>query len=86
MSRVYGLAMLAGAHHLDAIGRFGGGGGLGRFIVRLFIWHAIWRFILLVWRVPTVGPFLVVLIIAAVVAGAIFASRRRRITWYSDRR
>ncbi len=90
MTRSYGFALAAvTAPFWGAIGRFGGGGGgLGRFLVRLFIWHAIWRFALLIWRIPTFGPPLLVLIIAALVTGAVFAARRRRrgISWYSDRR
>lgn len=87
MTRSYGFAVVAATAPLwGAIGRFGGGGGLGRFLVRLFIWHAIWRFALLIWHIPTFGPPLLVLIIAAVVTGGVFAARRRRISWYSDRR
>jgi hypothetical protein len=56
----------------------GGGGGLAHLILRLFIWHAIWRLGLLIWRVPTVGPGLVVLLVLALVALAIFRSRRGR--------
>ena len=56
----------------------GGGGGLAHLILKLFIWHAIWRFGLLIWRVPTVGPVLVLLIVLALVALAIFRARRGR--------
>ena len=56
----------------------GGGGGLAHLILRLFIWHAIWRLGLLIWRVPTVGPGLVVLIVLALVALAIFRAGRGR--------
>lgn len=56
----------------------GGGGGLAHLILRLFIWHAIWRFGLLIWRVPTVGPGLLVLIVLALLALAIFRVRRGR--------
>ena len=56
----------------------GGGGGLAHLILRLFIWHAIWRLGLLIWRVPTVGPGLLVLIVLALVAVAIFRARRGR--------
>ncbi len=44
-----------------------GGGGLAHWIVRLFIWHEIWRFMRFIWRIPTFGPFIAVLIIAAIV-------------------
>ncbi len=56
----------------------GGGGGLAHLLVRLLIWHAIWRLGLLIWRVPTVGPVLVLLIVLAVVALAIFRASRGR--------
>ena len=56
----------------------GGGGGLAHLILRLLIWHAIWRFGLLIWRVPTVGPALVVLIVLALVALAVFRAGRGR--------
>jgi hypothetical protein len=39
-----------------------GGGGLGHWIVRLFIWHELFRLLRYLWRIPTVGPFLVVLL------------------------
>jgi len=57
-----------------------GGGGLGHWIIRLFIWHEIWRLMRLIWRIPTFGPFIAVLIIAAIVGLLIWRqqySRRR---------
>ncbi len=54
----------------------GGGGGLAHLLIRLFIWHLIWRLGLLIWRVPTVGPELVVVIVIALVVLAILRSRR----------
>ena len=39
-----------------------GGGGIGSLIVHLFIWHEIFRLVFLLWRIHTVGPFLVVLL------------------------
>jgi hypothetical protein len=56
----------------------GGGGGLGHLLVKLFIWHLIWRAGLLIWRVPTVGPGLVALIVLTLVALAIFRARGGR--------
>jgi hypothetical protein len=48
-----------------------GGGGLGRFLVHVCIWHLIWRAALALWRIPTFGPVIfVVLVIALVAAGA----------------
>jgi hypothetical protein len=37
-----------------------GGGGIGSLIVHLFIWHEIFRLVFFLWRIHTVGPFLVV--------------------------
>jgi hypothetical protein len=71
---MHGLSMpfrLASAHL--AIGG-GGLGGLGHFIVRLFIWHEIFRLFRYLWRVPTFGPFIVIVIIL-VVAGALIWRR-----------
>ncbi len=75
----HAFVLTAGFHsHLGALGGFGrGGGGLAHFLVRLFIWHAIWRFALLIWRIPKVGPVILVLIIAAVVAVGVVLGRRR---------
>lgn len=56
----------------------GGGGGLAHLILRLFIWRAIWRLGRLVWRVPTVGHWLVLLIVLALVALVILRARRGR--------
>jgi len=56
----------------------GGGGGLGHLLVKLFIWHLIWRVGLLIWRVPTVGPGLVLLIVLALIALIIFRARGGR--------
>jgi hypothetical protein len=53
-----------------------GGGGLGSLIVHIIIWHEIWRLIRYVWRIPTVGPFLVILVIAALVAAGIWRRQR----------
>jgi tetrahydromethanopterin S-methyltransferase subunit C len=48
-----------------------GGGGLGRFLVHVCIWHLIWRATLALWRILTFGPVIVVvLVIALVAAGA----------------
>jgi hypothetical protein len=37
-----------------------GGGGLAHLILRLFIWHEIFRLFRYLWRIPTFGPFIVV--------------------------
>lgn len=45
-----------------------GGGGLGSGLFHLFIWRAIWRFGLAIWRIPTFGPIIIILLgLAAVV-------------------
>ena len=45
-----------------------GGGGLGSVLVHLFIWRAIWRLGLVIWRIPTFGPVIIILLGLAVVA------------------
>ncbi len=52
------------------------GGGLAHWIVRLFIWHEIWRFMRFIWRIPTFGPFIAVLIVAAIVGLIIWRQQR----------
>lgn len=44
-----------------------GGGGLGSVLFHLFIWRAIWRLGLAIWRVPTFGPVIIILLGLAVV-------------------
>jgi hypothetical protein len=53
----------------------GGGGGLVHWLVRLVIWHEIWRVIRLIWRIPTFGPVLFVLIVLAVIGTGIWTGR-----------
>ena len=57
----------------------GGGGGIAHFLVRLAIWHEIWRFIRIVWRIPTFGPIIVALVIVAVIGLAVL--RRTGVRW-----
>jgi hypothetical protein len=66
------------------VGGLGGGGGLGRVLVHLFIWHLIWRAGLGLWHIPIVGPFVVLLLIAAIVALAIMRKRRGP-RWWNNR-
>jgi hypothetical protein len=56
----------------------GGGGGLVHLLVRLFIWREIWRLAIFLWRIPTFGPVIVLLIAAALVVLAIFRARGGR--------
>ncbi|MBO0833503.1 MAG: hypothetical protein J2P29_16205 [Actinobacteria bacterium] len=71
------LVATAGAGHLP--GHFlaiGGGAGFVHFLVRLFIWRAIWRLVLSVWHVPAFGPWLVVLIGCALVGLVVWRQQR----------
>jgi hypothetical protein len=85
----HGYALAAHAHALAAggtagLGGLGGGGGLGRVIVHLFIWRLIWRAGLGLWHIPRVGPFVVVLLIAAIVA-LVIVRKQRGPRWWSNR-
>jgi hypothetical protein len=84
----HGYALAFHTHALAASGAVGigriGGGGFGRAIVHLFIWHLIWRAGLGLWHIPTVGPFVVVLLIAAIVALAI-VRKQRGPRWWNNR-
>jgi hypothetical protein len=81
-------AALAG--RLPALHLALGGGGLGGLIIHIIIWHLIWRLIWYVWHIHTFGPYLVVLIIAALVGATIWRRRhggwgRRRSGGYAGR-
>ena len=84
----HGYALAFHTHAVAAGGAAGlgrlGGGGFGRAIVHLFIWHLIWRAGLSLWHVPDVGPFLVVLLIAAVVA-LVIVRKHRGPRWWNNR-
>jgi hypothetical protein len=41
------------------------------FLIHLFLWRAIWRVGLMLWRIPTFGPVIIGVIVLAVVAAAI---------------
>jgi hypothetical protein len=62
------------------------GGGLVHWIVRLFIWHEIWRLFRNLWRVPTFGPFIVIALILVIVGLLIWRQSRRRTAWPGRRR
>ena len=49
-----------------------GGGGLGHWIVRLFVWHEMFRLFRYLWDIHTFGPFIVLLIIAVLIGLAIW--------------
>jgi hypothetical protein len=84
----HGYALASHAHALTAGGTAGlgglGGGGLGRVIVHLFIWRLIWRAGLGLWHIPRVGPFVVVLLIAAIVA-LVIVRKQRGPRWWNNR-
>jgi hypothetical protein len=71
-------ALAAGfaSHHLAL-----GGGGLGHFIVRLFIWHEIARVIRYLWHIPTFGPFIVIGLGVVVVGLFIWRRARGPVRW-----
>jgi hypothetical protein len=50
-------AQLPVAHHVAL-----GGGGIASLLIHLFIWHEIFRLFRYLWRIPTFGPFIVVLL------------------------
>ncbi len=52
-----------------------GGGGLAHFLVRLFIWHEIWRLGRELWHIPTFGPIIVIVLGLAVVTLSILRSQ-----------
>ena len=72
-----GHAALGSHSALGGVG-LGGGGGLAHLIIRLIIWRFIWRLGLMLWRVHPFGPVIVVVIILALVALAIFRARGGR--------
>jgi hypothetical protein len=39
-----------------------GGGGIASLLIHLLIWHEIFRLFRYLWRIPTFGPFIVVLL------------------------
>jgi hypothetical protein len=47
-----------------------------KFLVLLLIWRAVWRFGLLLWRIPTFGPVIVGVIVLAVAAAGVMRAAR----------
>ena len=84
----HGYALAFHTHALAVGGGAGlgrlGGAGFGRAIVHLFIWHLIWRAGLSLWHIPDVGPFVVVLLIAAIVA-LVIVRKHRGPRWWNKR-
>jgi hypothetical protein len=58
-----------------------GGGGIGSLIIHLFIWHEIFRLVFFVWRIHTVGPFIVVLLGVGLIGFTVWRKGRRPIRW-----
>jgi hypothetical protein len=54
-----------------------GGGGLAHLIVRLIIWHELFRLFRYLWRIPTYGPFIVIVLGLIVVGLLVWRSSRR---------
>ena len=55
-----------------------GGGGLGHWLVRLVIWHEIGRLFRFLWHIPTVGPFIVIVLILAIAGLILWRMSRGR--------
>jgi uncharacterized membrane protein YgcG len=58
-----------------------GGGGIGSLIIHLFIWHEIFRLVLLLWRIHTFGPFIVLLLGLVLVGVIVWRKGRGPIRW-----
>jgi hypothetical protein len=72
-------AVLQLAGH-QALGGRGVGGGIAHWLVRLVIWHELWRFIRTVWRIPAFGPIIIALVVLAVIGLAVLR-RRGGVRW-----
>jgi hypothetical protein len=79
-----GLAAWLPGRHLGLGGV--GGGGLVHWIVRLFIWHEIWRLIRHLWRIHTFGPIIVIALILVILGVVIWRQSRGRAGWPGRRR
>ena len=58
-----------------------GGGGLAHLIIRLFIWHELFRLFRYLWRIPTFGPFIVVALGLIIVGTLIWRRARGPFRW-----
>ncbi len=61
-----------------------GGGGFAHWIVRLFIWHELWRLGRALWRIPVFGPPIVIVVVLGLVTLAVL--RQRNGYWWPRRR
>ncbi len=73
-------AQLPVSHHMAL-----GGGGIASLLIHLFIWHEIFRLFRYLWRIPTFGPFIVVLL-GLILVGVIVWRQSGRPTRWSGRR
>jgi hypothetical protein len=56
------------------------------FLIHLFIWRAIWRLGLALWRIPTFGPIIIGLLVLGAIATLVFrAAHGGRWPWQRDR-
>ncbi len=58
-------------HHLAL-----GGGGLAHWVIRLIIWHEIWRLFRYLWRIPTFGPYIVIGLVLIIVGLLVWRQAR----------
>jgi len=63
-----------------------GGGGLARLLIHLFIWHELFRLVRYLWRIPTVGPFLVAALGLVLIGLIVWRQSRRSPNWGRTRR
>jgi hypothetical protein len=64
------------SHHLAL-----GGGGLAHLLVRLFIWHEIFRLFRYLWRIPTFGPYIVIALGVVIIGLLVWRQTRRSGRW-----
>jgi len=62
-------------HHLAL------GGGLAHWIIRLIIWHQIWRLFRYLWQIPTFGPLILVALGLVLVGLVVWLQSRRPARW-----
>jgi len=58
-----------------------GGGGLAHLIIRLFIWHELFRLFRYLWRIPTFGPFIVVALGLIIVGVLVWRRGHGQVRW-----
>ncbi len=71
-SRSHAIALRSGA-----VVALGGGGVLVHWIIRLIIWHELFRLFRYLWRIPTYGPFIVV-VLGLIIVGLLVWRRSAR--------